>query len=99
MPKSFCFADCTNNKAKNPKLKFYVLPAKKSRRDKWLAAIKRMKVVKETTDNGKKPRKNIEKKLKKIKIDQNKRWSPSPKKRLHTYVCSAHFLSGKSFFF
>ena len=65
MPKSCCVADCTNNKAKNPKLKFYVLPAKKSRRDKWLAAIKRTKVVKQTIDNGKKPRKNIEKKAKK----------------------------------
>ena len=62
MLKSCCVADCTNNKAKNAKLKFYVLPVKKSRRDKWLAAIKKTKVVKQTTDNGKETRKQTSKK-------------------------------------
>ncbi len=44
MPKSCCVTRCTVNKLKNPELRFYKLPSRKSqplRRQKWIQAIRR----------------------------------------------------------
>uniref|UniRef100_A0A8C5AKF4 THAP-type domain-containing protein n=1 Tax=Gadus morhua TaxID=8049 RepID=A0A8C5AKF4_GADMO len=41
MPAICCAVGCNNSRTRNPGLIFYSLPTEKSRRDKWLAAIRR----------------------------------------------------------
>ncbi|XP_047136828.1 uncharacterized protein LOC124813596 [Hydra vulgaris] len=41
MPKSCCVFECSNNKTKNPDLKYYILPHDPERRKLWLNAISR----------------------------------------------------------
>ncbi|XP_065675184.1 uncharacterized protein LOC136091490 [Hydra vulgaris] len=47
MPKSCCVFGCSNNKAKNPDLKYYILPHDPERRKLWFNAISRIALDKD----------------------------------------------------